>query len=92
MATYKNQKEIYSLKPVELEPPYIAIEEQDFVNACNAMKPTTVLVWIWILKNKPDFKLEFSPRAIGNLLGINYKTIQLAMQELEEVGEALCQM
>ena len=86
MAKYVNQKDIVSAKPLDVEAPYITISEKDFYMAWRTLKPTTVGIWIFLVKNKPDFVLGFSPKQVKELMGINEKTSKTAIKELEEKG------
>ena len=86
MALYTNQRDVISSKPLEVEPPYITISEDDFYLAWRTLKPTTVGIWIYLVKNRPGFRLGFSPRQIRELMGINEKTSKNSIRELEEAG------
>lgn len=83
---YPNQKLIISGKSTTVENPYIAINEDDFYTAVRNLKPSTVLIWEYLIKNSPDYQLRFSPKAIKNIMDISEKTSKRAIQELEEKG------
>lgn len=84
MAIYANQKDIYSCKPEKIQSPYIAVSENDYFLACRNLKASTVIVWLYMIKNHSDFKLEFSPKALQNKSGLSLNTIRQSVKELEE--------
>lgn len=84
MAIYANQKDIYSCKPEKIQSPYITVSEDDYFLACRNLKASTVIVWMYMIKNHSDFKLEFSPKALQNKSGLSLNTIRQAVKELEE--------
>lgn len=86
MYTNPNQKTFVSMKPDKVEAPYITLSEQQLTTACHIFKgrPATVIVLMYIVKNKEGYKLAFSPEACRNFTGLSINTIKRAVKDLEE--------
>lgn len=63
--------------------PYLIVYNDNLTMAMKKLSGTAFKVYIYLLSNKDNYKLEYSPQAIANEIGISKDSARKALKEFE---------
>lgn len=63
--------------------PYLIVYNDNLTTAMKKLSGTAFKVYIYLISNKDNYKLEYSPQAIANEIGIGKDSARKALKEFE---------
>lgn len=87
--SYANQKFITinrTLPEKNTKEPYLCIYNSTLETAAKLLNNTAFKLYICLVSNANNFKMEFSPQYVSNTYGISLTSARRALKELEEAG------
>ena len=88
---YANQKQI-TIRREQVQGskkssrPYLIAFQDNIEGAMKELTPATFKVYVYLLCNRHNYAIEFSPEHISNVAGICKDTARRALTQLEECG------
>ena len=70
--------------------PYLIAFQDNLEDAMKALSPTAFKVYVYLLCNRHNYSIEFSPEHISKVTGICKDSARRALIQLEESGYIKC--
>lgn len=66
--------------------PYLRLNQDSLFTATQNLKPSTVILWLYIIKNQDGWNFELSSKHACKMCGISIQTYNRCIDELKEKG------